>query len=1422
MNTPVYGSSLREAGAALHTLKVQASIIPDMYLRITEGSAFINRKLVEYAGGRIGPLVVPTVNSYIVVIALRGNTPVILYGNPVANNPEFPELPTDALPLAAIILRSSDTMISQDMVQDIRPIFSATTYIESHNDLIDKDFADQHPISAITGLQAALDAKFDAKDMSAELDTKANYNGTRSAKFTFNSESAGVPTSDIVLEFKRGAQPSAAIRFNEEEDRLEFTDNGDEWHPFNTTLELDPFNEENYYTKTQVDAKVREVNTAVLTKADSARVNRIEEQLTDVAKMSDVNNMFLNLYSKQDLDRIVKDMKLGLATINNKANSEDVYTKEEVNAIHAQIDSDTQVAFADVNTRIDKVTDTVNNVVVPRLDAITDDVTDKINTAQDTFDEKTTAAVNEVKDIEQTLNDKVDTGLANVEKRISDAAAVSIAMVSEKTGQLDAKFDIAIREASEKYDSIKEDFDTTKENITTKVDELESKITGFDTAIQTNSDAITTINDTIADDEARLENLTISVEKAQADIETIQDANENFDARINDVENALDNHKQTAEQVLNETVETINTTINERAADLDQKIINTNTELENAKEEINNTIDAKTEELNTSISNLNNTLSEKDNEIITSIEELKTDINNREAVLNTTISDNKTALEASINEAKTELTTAINNAKDELTTNYQAADQDISDDVAAKVSAINAALELKADKENYVSKTELDEAIQNVDITDTVYTKEEMDNLLGSKAEIRDVYQYTQAQIDNTLANKQEALGYTPEDTAKKNIANGYAGLDANGKVSINQLPDAARQKTNVVTDEAARLAITGMVEGDRAFETATGNSYIYDGANWILTAAANWENVNIDFSNIIGTPTDLTGYGITDAVTETELTNKLANKADKDHGHDVSEITVTDERMFISAAKLNEIDAKANTADVYSKALADETFATKTEVNTKFNDYSTSAEVIQEIGNTVDTKLTDYYNKTDANSLLNDKLDKTDVTVAKVDDVNTAINDAKTELQTAIDAKADVADVYTKDEVYTKTETDDAIDTSIDSVLQSVNTAINEALGINNSSGSNDSLVDTINATKNLIKQLSEDKDTKINEVRTQIIEQVVTRESIVEIVKTETNVDLEDLTTTNDVDDKIEVAKTEIQNQIDDVLTDMEDKVDASEFISLTNDVTNLENKVTDVTTKTNDTADLLDTYVPIIEAKTTMAEVDSKLANYTTTNDLAEMLDEKVTQADINSALAAYTNTEDLTGLLAEKATQADINTAVANYTTTEDLNTALDAKADKTNLIGSNGEIDNKVMTNKAGYTGSYTRLWNEFNSGGGSLVYNASDNTLSYVGVNLSSAGDLVQVQMYAKHKDSNIGTRVNINTDKGMFYLKGTTNLGFPEEREVAVLADITALKNELEAKIEEYKALIDDVDVSDINSKIADLTSRVEVLEGM
>lgn len=130
------------------------------------------------------------------------------------------------------------------------------------------------------------------------------------------------------------------------------------------------------------------------------------------------------------------------------------------------------------------------------------------------------------------------------------------------------------------------------------------------------------------------------------------------------------------------------------------------------------------------------------------------------------------------------------------------------------------------------------------------------------------------------VSDSEKASWNAKEDANKKGQPNGYAGLDVNGKVPLSQLPDTAKSQTYVVTNSTARNSLSGMLTGDKCYETQTGDSYIWDGSQWLILAQADWENVNLDWNNIVNAPSSTQGE-IDDAVSKKHAhTNK--NTLDK------------------------------------------------------------------------------------------------------------------------------------------------------------------------------------------------------------------------------------------------------------------------------------------------------------------------------------------------------------------------------------------------------------------------------------------------------------------------------------------------------------------------------------------------------------
>ena len=184
------------------------------------------------------------------------------------------------------------------------------------------------------------------------------------------------------------------------------------------------------------------------------------------------------------------------------------------------------------------------------------------------------------------------------------------------------------------------------------------------------------------------------------------------------------------------------------------------------------------------------------------------------------------------------------------------------------------------------------------------------------------------------------ALEYIPENALNKDAANGYAGLDANGKIKLSQLPDTSRNQTFIVADPEARLALAGMIRADKCYETETGDSYIYDGEEWLIMADADWQNVNLDWVNIINGPessveniddavakrhahtnrtvldklsesTVKESYDLSKFITDDDLAE--AGFAEEDHTHNVDDIVETEEKQFVTAAQKLNWNSKTN-----------------------------------------------------------------------------------------------------------------------------------------------------------------------------------------------------------------------------------------------------------------------------------------------------------------------------------------------------------------------------------------------------------------------------------------------------------------------------------------------------------------------------
>ena len=116
--------------------------------------------------------------------------------------------------------------------------------------------------------------------------------------------------------------------------------------------------------------------------------------------------------------------------------------------------------------------------------------------------------------------------------------------------------------------------------------------------------------------------------------------------------------------------------------------------------------------------------------------------------------------------------------------------------------------------------------------------------------------------------------------TANYNKANGLVQLDGNALIPSTLIP-AEFKEVKVVDDIAARNALPNPYTGLSAYVknasadstvNAGGAYYIYDGAAWVKTAESESMDVILNWSAIQNKPTTLNGYGITDAVKNTDV----------------------------------------------------------------------------------------------------------------------------------------------------------------------------------------------------------------------------------------------------------------------------------------------------------------------------------------------------------------------------------------------------------------------------------------------------------------------------------------------------------------------------------------------------------------------
>ncbi|MBT8439441.1 MAG: hypothetical protein KJO91_06910, partial [Gammaproteobacteria bacterium] len=288
VSVPPIGDDAKRIGAYFTPLAVDAQAFPDMTVRIQPGSFYTNLgEHREYVGGNSPTISAPTTSgAKWVVVALNENALIDIFNGAVSSNPDLPVLPENVIPLAGIFVGDTATVITSDMVFDLRPLWS----IRPEN---------------IPNLAGELADRPTTGDVNALLAQKADIGGTPEPSFVLNQDQVGVPGTNAELVVERGANPNVSIRWNETANQWEFSNDGSTWDPvgassgvYYTQTALDGGQlDSRYYTKVQLDGgqlntlyySIAQVDAALLLKADATHTHVVADITNFAAEVTNLS-----------------------------------------------------------------------------------------------------------------------------------------------------------------------------------------------------------------------------------------------------------------------------------------------------------------------------------------------------------------------------------------------------------------------------------------------------------------------------------------------------------------------------------------------------------------------------------------------------------------------------------------------------------------------------------------------------------------------------------------------------------------------------------------------------------------------------------------------------------------------------------------------------------------------------------------------------------------------------------------------------------------------------------------------------------------------------------------------------------------------------------------------------------------------------
>ena len=303
ISVPPKGDALKRAGAYFGPLAPSAQDLPDLTIRVEEGSYYTNEGVhMEYAGGNSPAISVPSTAAAWRVVVLNESGTLQIVNGTSASSPTLPSLPDNVLPLAAVFLNAGAASITNDAVFDIRPLWEVRS-------------------ETIANLQMELDDRYTKNETDNLLDNKADEDGTKLTTWKLNKDLVGAPGTDNFIEVERGASPNVSIRWNEALDQWEFTNDGSSYNAFAATVgsfytqaQLDGGQLDNrYYTEAESDATFAMI-THTHVAADVTDFTAEVNNLIGLANLAPASHLHVEA-DITDLDKY--DTVAGSPTVNN-------------------------------------------------------------------------------------------------------------------------------------------------------------------------------------------------------------------------------------------------------------------------------------------------------------------------------------------------------------------------------------------------------------------------------------------------------------------------------------------------------------------------------------------------------------------------------------------------------------------------------------------------------------------------------------------------------------------------------------------------------------------------------------------------------------------------------------------------------------------------------------------------------------------------------------------------------------------------------------------------------------------------------------------------------------------------------------------------------------------------------------------------